>query len=208
MRCRVVTQCVEAFHDVFVVCESNNIFVFAICDCGINPLYYQVYASKEDLVKKKPVIEVPSPKDYFQDLDFVLSVISDGPTKSFAFRRLKYLESKWNMYILLNEYEELAEAKRVPHRDFYNIRKVDTHVHHTSCMNQKHLLRFIKSQMRRTPDDVVIYRDGKDLTLEEVFQSLNLTAYDLSIDTLDMHVSFSVGNVSWLGSVVFVAAFY
>ena len=27
-------------------------------------------------------------------------------------------------------------VKQVPHRDFYNIRKVDTHVHHSSCMNQ------------------------------------------------------------------------
>lgn len=35
--------------------------------------------------------------------------------------------------------------------------------------------------------DVVIHRDGKDLTLQQVFESLNLTAYDLSIDTLDMH---------------------
>lgn len=35
--------------------------------------------------------------------------------------------------------------------------------------------------------DVVIYRDGKHLTLAQVFESLNLTAYDLSIDTLDMH---------------------
>ncbi|KAG0372651.1 AMP deaminase [Mortierella sp. AD032] len=156
---------------------------FEIDDTGV----YQVYANKEDLADRKPVIDVPSPKDYFQDLDFVLSVISDGPTKSFAFRRLKYLESKWNMYILLNEYEELAEAKRVPHRDFYNVRKVDTHVHHSSCMNQKHLLRFIKAKMRKTPKDVVIFRDGKELTLEEVFQSLNLTAYDLNIDTLDMH---------------------
>lgn len=34
---------------------------------------------------------------------------------------------------------------------------------------------------------VVIYRDGKFLTLAEVFRSLNLTAYDLSVDTLDMH---------------------
>jgi AMP deaminase len=33
-----------------------------------------------------------------------------------------------------------------------------------------------------------MFRDGKHLTLEEVFQSINLTAYDLSIDTLDMHV--------------------
>lgn len=35
--------------------------------------------------------------------------------------------------------------------------------------------------------DVVIFRDGKELTLSQVFESLNLTAYDLSIDTLDMH---------------------
>ncbi|GJJ69650.1 AMP deaminase [Entomortierella parvispora] len=148
---------------------------------------YQVYKNKEDLADNKPIVKVPTPKEYFLDLDFVLSVISDGPTKSFAFRRLKYLESKWNMYILLNEYEELAEVKRVPHRDFYNVRKVDTHVHHSSCMNQKHLLRFIKAKMRKKSKDLVIFRDGKDLTLEEVFQSLNLTAYDLSIDTMDMH---------------------
>jgi AMP deaminase len=35
--------------------------------------------------------------------------------------------------------------------------------------------------------DVVIFRDGAELTLQQVFESLNLTAYDLSIDTLDMH---------------------
>jgi AMP deaminase len=35
--------------------------------------------------------------------------------------------------------------------------------------------------------EIVIHRDGQDLTLKEVFESLNLTAYDLSIDTLDMH---------------------
>ncbi|KAJ9070328.1 AMP deaminase [Entomophthora muscae] len=75
----------------------------------------------------------------------------------------------------------------VPHRDFYNVRKVDTHVHHSACMNQKHLLRFIKAKLKKSPDDVVIFRDGKYLTLAQVFESLNLTSYDLSIDTLDMH---------------------
>jgi len=32
---------------------------------------------------------------------------------------------------------------------------VDTHVHAASCMNQKHLLRFIKKKMRVHLDDVV-----------------------------------------------------
>ena len=54
---------------------------------------------------------VPNLKEYFQDLEYILSVISDGPAKSFAYRRIKYLESRWNLYCLLNEYQELAEMK-------------------------------------------------------------------------------------------------
>ncbi|KZT31256.1 hypothetical protein SISSUDRAFT_1067921 [Sistotremastrum suecicum HHB10207 ss-3] len=46
----------------------------------------------------------------------------------------------------------MANMKRVPHRDFYNVRKVDTHVHYSSRTNQKHLLRFIKSKMKKNPD--------------------------------------------------------
>jgi AMP deaminase len=30
-------------------------------------------------------------------------------------------------------------------------------------------------------------RDGKWLTLKEVFESLRMTGYDLNVDTLDMH---------------------
>ncbi|TDL22174.1 AMP deaminase [Rickenella mellea] len=158
------------------------------CDFEIDEKgVYQVYATKAEKLERKPLYEIPTIREYFLDLDYVLGVISDGPTKSFAFRRIKYLISKWNMYSLVNEYQELADMKAVPHRDFYNLRKVDTHVHHSSSMNQKHLLRFIKSKMKRSPNDEVIFRDGAVLTLAQVFESLNLTAYDLSIDTLDMH---------------------
>jgi hypothetical protein len=31
------------------------------------------------------------------------------------------------------------------------VRKVDTHIHHSACMHQKHLLRFIKSKLRKEP---------------------------------------------------------
>ncbi|KAJ7160135.1 hypothetical protein C8R46DRAFT_1177863 [Mycena filopes] len=161
-------------------------FTFEIDDKGVIQVY-DVEVNNSSDEEKTPVYDIPSIREYFVDLDYVLGVISDGPTKSFAFRRLKYLASKFTMYSLLNEFQELSDMKQVPHRDFYNLRKVDTHVHHSSSMNQKHLLRFIKSKMKRSPDDVVIFRDGAALTLQQVFQSLKLTAYDLSIDTLDMH---------------------
>lgn len=147
---------------------------------------YQVFESEKS---NEPAVKVPTIRDFYMDLDDILTTSSDGPTKSFAFRRLQYLEGKFNLYVLLNEYQETADSKKVPHRDFYNVRKVDTHVHHSACMNQKHLLRFIKSKMKKFPNEVVLYRDGRHLTLAEVFASINLTAYDLSIDTLDMHVS-------------------
>lgn len=140
-----------------------------------------------DSVSKKAFVKIPTIKDYYMDLERINSIASDGPTKSFAFKRLQYLEAKWNLYYLLNEHEETSESKKNPHRDFYNVRKVDTHVHHSACMNQKHMLRFIKHKIRHCPDEKVIKRDGQVLTLQEVFDSLNLTAYDLSIDTLDMH---------------------
>ncbi|KAL2146256.1 hypothetical protein VTI28DRAFT_4552 [Corynascus sepedonium] len=148
---------------------------------------YQVYANEQSEEADTPIVKVPTIKEYYLDLEDILNISSDGPSKSFAFRRLQYLEGKFNLYILLNEYQETADSKKVPHRDFYNVRKVDTHVHHSACMNQKHLLRFIKSKMKKFPDEIVLFRDGKHLTLAEVFESINLTAYDLSIDTLDMH---------------------
>ncbi|KAM0322818.1 hypothetical protein ACHAQA_009159 [Verticillium albo-atrum] len=156
---------------------------FKLDDSGV----YQVFDSTDDEANGRPLVQVPTIREFYMNLDKILSLSSDGPSKSFAFRRLQYLEAKFNLYALLNEYQETADSKKVPHRDFYNVRKVDTHVHHSACMNQKHLLRFIKSKMKKCPDEVVLYRDDRHLTLAEVFQSINLTAYDLSIDTLDMH---------------------
>ncbi|KAJ1664931.1 AMP deaminase [Coemansia sp. RSA 1813] len=133
------------------------------------------------------VAEAPSIKEFYTDLEFVLDTVSDGPVKTWAFRRLRYLDARWQLYVLLNEREETLQSKMVPHRDLYNVRKVDGHVHLASAMNQKHLLRFIKYKLKTEPNRPVIVRDGKTLTLRQVFESLNLTAYDLSIDTLDMH---------------------
>ncbi|KAI0012881.1 AMP deaminase [Xylariaceae sp. FL0662B] len=158
-------------------------FAFRLDENGV----YQVFENDAADKANTPVVGVPTIKDFYLDLEAILSISSDGPSKSFAFRRLQYLEGKFNLYVLLNEYQETTDSKRVPHRDFYNVRKVDTHVHHSACMNQKHLLRFIKSKMKKCPDEYVLFRDGKNLTLREVFESINLTAYDLSIDTLDMH---------------------
>lgn len=54
-------------------------------------------------------------------------------------------------------------------------------------MNQKHLLRFIKKAVKNDPDEIVCVSNGQKMSLSQVFASMNLTAYDLSVDMLDVH---------------------
>jgi AMP deaminase len=141
----------------------------------------------EGEVVDKPHFAPPSFSEFRADYEQVTRLTHWAPAKSFSYRRLKLLESRFQLHKILNSEVETGESKRVPHRDFYNVRKVDTHVHHSACMTQKHLLRFIKHKLKKHPGDVVKTREGKPVTLAQVFQELGLTAYDLSIDTLDMH---------------------
>jgi AMP deaminase len=81
---------------------------FQIGEDGI----FSVFASKADAAAaKNPQFTPPSIQKFYQDQDYITTVVSDGPTKSFAYRRLRFLESKFQMYKLLNEYQEMAESK-------------------------------------------------------------------------------------------------
>ncbi|XP_072379664.1 AMP deaminase 2 isoform X2 [Diabrotica undecimpunctata] len=149
---------------------------------------YNVYMNKEDMENNKPCnYEYPDVITFTDDFYTMCNMIADGPLKSFCYRRLTYLSSKFQLHVLLNELRELASQKAVPHRDFYNIRKVDTHIHAASCMNQKHLLRFIKKTLKNNAEEVVSVTKGVPMTLRQVFQSMNLTTYDLTVDMLDVH---------------------
>eukprot|EP01116_Phalansterium_solitarium_P007576 TRINITY_DN2031_c0_g2_i3.p1 TRINITY_DN2031_c0_g2~~TRINITY_DN2031_c0_g2_i3.p1 ORF type:complete len:916 (-),score=369.95 TRINITY_DN2031_c0_g2_i3:827-3574(-) len=148
---------------------------------------FTVFADAASRAADRALLVPPSLADYYRDLNRLLHICTSGPTKTMCFRRLRLLDAKFNLHILLNEESELAMARSVPHRDFYNVHKVDTHVHHSSSMNHKKLLKFIKRKLKQCPDETVIFRDGKHLTLRQVFDSLQLSAYDLSVDTLDVH---------------------
>lgn len=68
-------------------------------------------------------------------------------------------------------------------------------VHHSSMANQKQFLRFIKRKAKTCGDEKVLENredpTKEPLTLHEVFQSLDLTPHELSVDTLDVHADNS-----------------
>jgi len=166
-------------------CEflPDNGYVIKCCK-GV----YNVFVNEEDAKANKPIdYEVPDLETFVTDMQMICALIADGPLKSFCYRRLSYLHSKYQLHLLLNELKELAGQKAVPHRDFYNVRKVDTHIHAAACMNQKHLLRFIKKSLKTDGHQIVCKAGEKEMSLKDVFESMNLTAYDLTVDMLDCH---------------------
>ncbi|NWT60715.1 AMPD1 deaminase, partial [Erythrocercus mccallii] len=147
-----------------------------------------VYEDKAAAERNEPKdLPYPSLEHFIDDMNFLLVLIAQGPVKTYAHRRLKFLSSKFQVHEMLNETEEMKELKNNPHRDFYNCRKVDTHIHAAACMNQKHLLRFIKKSYCVDADRVVYNAKGKQLTLKQLFQQLKLHPYDLTVDSLDVH---------------------
>ncbi|KAL5967693.1 AMP deaminase 2 [Taenia solium] len=136
-------------------------------DKGIAKLEPISKAGLDDV--RLPQLPVFTLEDFIRDEKTMRMFVANGPLKSFTYRRLCFLSSKFDLHVLLNAGGETLEQKNVPHRDFYNIRKVDTHVHAASCMNQKHLLRFIKKCMRSRADEFVCLdkNTGEPITLKQ-----------------------------------------
>jgi AMP deaminase len=81
-------------------------------DCGytfrIKKGIFHIYANNEDKEQDKPIpFEVPDLTTFVGDMQHLCAMIADGPLKSFCYRRLSYLKSKYELHVLLNELREL-----------------------------------------------------------------------------------------------------
>ena len=91
-----------------------------------------------------------SAADFYQDLHAFNMVATHGPIRSYCWKRLQVLDAKYRVFhlsfsdlklqcISLKLYKlekEADEANTLKHtaRDFENVAKVDTHIHHSACM--------------------------------------------------------------------------
>lgn len=178
---------------LFEICDKD--FRATKCPAKTNHAFHfvdgivRIYESENDRENEKVLFQPPVTvlSQYYKDINRVIAICSNGPSKTHAFARLRILEAKFNLHKILNADREKTEQKNAPHRDFYNICKVDTHIHLSAAMNQKHLLKFIKRKVKEDGDSVVIFRDEKLLTLKQVFESLQIVPHELSVDKLDVH---------------------
>ena len=92
------------------------------------------------------------------------------------------------MHQIFNHDKEVTDQQKISHRDFYNIMKVDTHIHHSAAMSAKHLLDFIIKKIE-TESETVVERDPKTrepIKLKDVCAKLNLQKNQLSLNSLNV----------------------
>ncbi|KAJ1610157.1 adenosine monophosphate deaminase 2 [Cryptosporidium canis] len=140
--------------------------------------------------KSFPLYETESKTvhEFIRCLRRIMSLVHSPIVKSFTYYRLKFLLQSYQLYSLFNGRYENELTKKNIRTGFYNVYKVDTHVHHSACMSQQHLLKFIRKCYNSDKDRVVFYNsDNVPSTLEQVFNKVFGCDYQSNtIDHLNM----------------------
>lgn len=119
-------------------------------------------------------------RDYVQ----VLQTMRDRSCISFCVPRLRELDLSFEFHMNRNAVLENEQASASGGRDWFSVRKVDTHIHHSAAFSQKHLMSFIRRKMRDEMDTLVLKDGDRVLTLREVFSCAGLTEDTVTADRL------------------------
>eukprot|EP00746_Dinoflagellata_sp_MGD_P166638 gnl/MRDRNA2_/MRDRNA2_96681_c0_seq1.p1 gnl/MRDRNA2_/MRDRNA2_96681_c0~~gnl/MRDRNA2_/MRDRNA2_96681_c0_seq1.p1 ORF type:complete len:834 (+),score=131.83 gnl/MRDRNA2_/MRDRNA2_96681_c0_seq1:100-2601(+) len=146
--------------------------------------------------------EVPAapPVDEFcVDYVTVMEAMHNRSVLSFCGPRLRELELRFELHCQRNGGAESEEQRRVRGRDFYQVRKVDTHIHHSACFSQRMLMGFIRQKMRDEMDTKVLIENGREMTLREVFASAGVEEGGINADSLCCAASMGGGTADTFG---------
>lgn len=115
--------------------------------------------------------KIPSFNEFMDDLKYLTSIITSCDLNSFASKRIGYLLEKFNLFQYLHSKFESRNIKAIPHRDFYNTRKIDTNMLLNGCISQRELNEFIWDKLNLEPERLV-FKDVKQhvLSLRDIFK--------------------------------------
>ena len=164
---------------------------------------------KKKKFSKKVLKLIPTVQEFCEDYNKLREMSGNGILKTLTYQRLKLLEHKFDVHRSLNKSREQDSSVKDP-KDFSNIVKVDTHIHLAAAMTPKHLFEFIKKKVKNHSSDVV-YKDkeGKEVTLKEMFEKENIDIDSISVASLGINFLFYFFYLPFLFSIfIFIFIFY
>ncbi|KAH3731959.1 AMP deaminase [Pelomyxa schiedti] len=123
--------------------------------------------------------------EFVNDYKHLVAISCNGPAHSFTSHRLSILRERFRFHRVTKDKVEEAKVKESG-IDFYNVTKVDTHVHANRAMSAEQLYNFIIEKLK-TEGDRVVFKDlkgEKNVSLRRAFVLLGLDPDHLSRDAL------------------------
>lgn len=153
---------------------------------------FQVHKADHTFIDK-PTFKAPFHyKEFIEDRYKLIKLIQDGAIKTYCQKRLDILKGLFEFHQLLN-FDLESTGTTNDSKDFYNIIKVDNHVHLAAAMTGRHLLEFMLKKLKDSPDDKVLKdKSGNHLTLKEALEQAHPEPKDLTTDFLDCHADRSL----------------
>lgn len=125
----------------------------------------------------------------------MLKAMRDRDCISFCEPRLNELELKFDLHLHRNATREAQRQAEVSGRDWYQVRKVDTHIHHSACFTQRQLMQFIRKKIAEEMDTPVAEEGGKVMNLREVLTSVGVfDSDDVTADAVCCMASIGNGG--------------
>lgn len=116
-------------------------------------------------------VDVPTFIEFKRNFEQCLRIIQDRNLSIFSEKRLQYLLNKFPVFQYLKSKEEMRQSKNVPHKDFYNCRKIDLNLLLSGCFSQWQLTEFIWSKLEKEPNKIIYQTsNGRHITLIQLFK--------------------------------------
>ena len=185
----------EAIHALIKSCNDKTIKYsntnYDNIECVFNNGMAYLHCMNEDQ-QRIEIFSVGDDRSFeaFQtDLDSIIALNKNGPVNTTCYIRLKTIIKRFELYEIENQNYEKKQVKMTKSMDYYRVRKIDNHIHHSACFTQTHMLEFIKKVYNRDKNRMIM----KGVTLKDKFEELKVDPDNLNVDILDMHAHHGTG---------------
>lgn len=138
-------------------------------------------------------------KQFQNDFDYLVQLTKSSAFNKLAARRLAYLLEKYKLYLNLHSKHEINRLKMVPHKDFYNLKKIDNNLYLYGCISTKNLNHFILKTLNAEPHRIIYIdttNNDENWSLKKLFDSIYYNQsihYDLKIINDDFLEWYKMG---------------
>jgi AMP deaminase len=152
------------------------------------------------LMVEAPALPTPvlcctvSVAEFAADFAKLEKITREGAVRTLAHRRLKLLELAFETHSAMTAETESSALNAGPQSgaDIFTVAKVDNHIHLAAASSSNQFADFVRCKLKEEPDTVVLHEEGREQTLQAVFEEAKIDPEHFSIDAFNVLADYTL----------------